>query len=129
VKTLIANAPAKVAGLPAADTRMGPPLLRPPIDGSTQRNAIGIALPGARLPGYDRAGVTTGTRPTGIGTASVNVGNPTNKMRTPTNAGPALHGTAINGTTMGRVAAGAGSIGGPARDRSGINGTLMRPKH
>jgi hypothetical protein len=35
--------------------------------------------------------------------------------------------TGINGTTMGHVAAG-GGIGGPAKNRTGINGTSFRPK-
>jgi hypothetical protein len=30
---------------------------------------------------------------------------------------------------MARVASAPASIGGPAKDRSGINGTLLKPKH
>jgi hypothetical protein len=125
---LIANASGKAAGLPAANSRVGPPPLRLRIEAAAPRNAIGVALPGMPPPGHALAGVTTGTRTTGIGTPAGSVGNQTPQMRAPTNAGPALHGAAINGTTMGRMAAGPGSIGGPAKDHSGINGTLMRPR-
>jgi hypothetical protein len=30
---------------------------------------------------------------------------------------------------MGHIASGPGYIGGPAKDRSGISGTAMRPRH
>jgi hypothetical protein len=129
VKTLIANAANAAPGSSAANTRISPPPLRPGTGVSVQRNAIGVALPAARPPSYDAAGVTTGTRLPGTGTAAGNVGTQTTQMRAPANAGPALHGAAINGTTMSRMAVGPGSIGGPARDHTGINGTLMRPKH
>jgi hypothetical protein len=129
VKTLIANASSTAPGLAAANTRISPPPLRPGIGVSASRNAIGVALPGARPMGHDFAGVTAGTRLSGTGTAAGNVGTQTTQIRTPANAGPALHGAAINGTTMSRMATGPSSIGGPARDHAGINGTLMRPKH
>jgi hypothetical protein len=130
VKTLIAHASSnKAAGLPAANTRIGPPQLRPRFDVSVSRNAIGVASPGARPTGHDLTGVTPGSRLPGTGTVAASVGTQTTQIRASTNAGPALHGAAINGTTMSRMSAGSGSIGGPARDHAGINGTLMRPKH
>jgi hypothetical protein len=123
VKMLIANAPGNAAGLPAANARTGVPPVHSGIGVSTPRNAIGISLTGVRPPGHDGAGVPTqaGTRLIGIGTAPGSVGGVTRQASAPTNTG-----AAINGTTMGRAVS--GSIGGPARDRTGINGTLMPPK-
>jgi hypothetical protein len=129
LKTLIANAP-KAAGSPPANARIAPPM-RPGIDAAAPRNAIGVAMPGERPSGHDTAGVTTqaGRRLTGIGTPAGNVGRAMHHVPVPINVSPALYGAAINGTTMGHIASRPGSIGGPAKDRSGINGTLMRPKH
>jgi hypothetical protein len=128
VKTLIANASSsKAAGLPAANSRIGPPQLHPRFDFSA-RNAVGSPLPGARPTGYDLAGATAGPGLT-AGTAAGNVRNQTMRIRAPADAGPALRGAAVNGTAMSRMAVGPGSIGGPARDHAGINGTLMRPRH
>lgn len=127
VKTLIANAPGNAAGLPATNAGVGSPPVRPGTGVSTPRNAIGISLTGVRVPGHDGAGATNqaGARLTGIGAAPGNAGSVTRQASVPANAGLA-RGAAINGTTMGRLVS--GSIGGPARDHSGINGTLMRPK-
>jgi hypothetical protein len=36
--------------------------------------------------------------------------------------------TGIGGAAFGRVGAGPATIGGPAKNRSGINGTAFRPK-
>jgi hypothetical protein len=117
VKTLIANAASKATGLPAANMRIVSLPLRPGIAVSAARNATG-AVPGPRPSGHDFAHLTT---PAGPGGAA----HPT---PAPTNAGMALRGMGINGTTMSRMATGAGVIGGPARDHSAINGTLIRPK-
>jgi hypothetical protein len=65
---------------------------------------------------------------TGSGPAVGGADGAAHSMLAPKNAGIALRGTGINGTTMGRMATGPGLIGGPARDYSGINGTLIRPK-
>jgi hypothetical protein len=123
VKTLIANAPGNAAGLAAANARTGLPPVHPGTGVSTPRNAIGMSLTGVRSPGHDGVGVPTqaGIRLIGIGTALGSAGGVTRQASAPTNTG-----AAINGTTMGRVVS--GSIGGPARDRTGINGTLMPPK-
>jgi hypothetical protein len=130
VKALIAHASTnKAAGLPAANTRIGPPQLPPRFHVSVTRNAIGVALPGVRPTAYDLMGVTPGARSPGIGIVAGGAGTQTTQLRASTNAGSALRGAAINGTAMSRMAAGSGSIGGPARDHAGINGTLMRPKH
>jgi len=43
---------------------------------------------------------------------------------------PPLSRAAINGTAMGqRVSSSPVAIGGPARDRAGINGTLVKPRY
>jgi hypothetical protein len=130
VKTLIANAASKAPGLPAANPRVVPLPLRPGIEVSAVRNAAGLAVPGPRPLGHDFARLTTPAGPglTGGGSAAGGAGGAAHSTPAPTNAGMALRGTGINGTTMGRMATGPGFIGGPAKDRSGINGTLIRPK-
>jgi hypothetical protein len=129
-KTLIANAASKAPGLPAANTRIVPLPLRPGIEVSVARNATGLAVTGPRPSGHDFARLTTPAGPslTGSGSAAGGADGAAHSMPAPTNAGIALRGTGINGTTMGRMATGPGLIGGPARDYSGINGTLIRPK-
>jgi hypothetical protein len=123
VKTLIANAPGNAAGLAAANARTGVPPVHPGTGVSTPRNAIGMSVTGVRPPGHDSAGAPNqaGTRLIGIGTAPSSASGVTHQASAPTNTG-----AAINGTAMGRPVS--GSIGGPARDRTGINGTLMPPK-
>lgn len=131
LKALIADAPRQTAGSPAVNARAAPSLMHPGIAVAVPRNAIGVAMPGVRSPGHDVARITNkaGTRPTGLGTPAGNVGTEMHQMPVPTSPGPVLHGAGLNGTTMGRMGSGPGSIGGPAKDHSGINGTLMRPKH
>jgi hypothetical protein len=120
MKTLIANASsANAAGGLGANTRIGPQ----PHPFDVPRNAVGAVLPAAR------PSVTAGIRPLGVGTVAVNVGNHTTQAHAPANAGQALRGAALNGTTMNRAAMQPGYIGGPAKDHTGINGTLMRPRY
>jgi hypothetical protein len=124
VKTLIANSPGNTAGPPAANARTGLPPVHPGTGVSTPRNAIGMSLTAVRPPGHDGGAVVpnqAGTRLTGVGTAPGSAGGVTHQASAPANTG-----AAINGTTMGRLVS--GSIGGPSRDRTGINGTLMPPK-
>jgi hypothetical protein len=134
LKALVA-APRQAGGLPVANARVVPSLMHPGTGSAVAvpRNAIGIAMPGVRLPGHDGAPTTTqaGTRLTGLGNASAagNAGAETRRMPVPAGAPPMLHGGGINGTAMGRMTSGSSSIGGPAKDRLGINGTLIRPKH
>lgn len=97
------------------------------------RNAVGLVLPGSGAGGTGphvpvpppHAG-PSGTGP--IGTAVVGGGH---LPPTPPNAAisPILHTAGINGTTIGHIASGPGIIGGPAKDRSSINGTAVRLKH
>ncbi|SRR5579871_5546883 len=128
VKALASGAPRQAAGPPAAHALTAPLPVHPGTD--APRNAIGSAMPGTGLPGRDVASTTqAGIRPTGFGSAAGNLGIETRRIPVPTGAPPVLHGTGINGTTMGRMSSGPPSIGGPAKDRSGINGTLIRPAH
>jgi hypothetical protein len=106
VKTLIVNAPSN-AGAPAVTPRTGPP---PRLGFNVSRNAIGSALPTADT-----------------SAATGHAGNRTVQIHVPAN--PAPRGAAINGTTMNRIGAGPGYIGGPARNHTGINGTSMRPRY
>jgi hypothetical protein len=75
---------------------------------------------------------STGSGVVGAGTATGNVDGPVaRRTAIPLNAvtGPIAHPSGINGAMMGHIASGPGYIGGPAKDRSGINGTAMRPRH
>jgi hypothetical protein len=123
IRALIANAPGRTpdrtAALPAASVRGGPLPVRPPIPVSVPRNAIGLAV-AAPPPGHGAAAATAGTGPAG----GSNAGRAARQAIVPVNA-PAFNAGGINGTAMNRAS---GAIGGPARDRSRINGTLMRPK-
>jgi hypothetical protein len=130
-KALIANAFGATAGTPAGNVRVGLFPLRPKTDLSAPRNAVGMALPGSQLPGRTITGMTNpaGTNLTGNGAVAGHAGGFAHRTPVPADAGSARHEAAINGTAMGRMAIGSGSIGGPAKDRSGINGTLIRLRH
>ncbi|MBO0751440.1 MAG: hypothetical protein J2P53_04990 [Bradyrhizobiaceae bacterium] len=117
VKALVANA-ANKANLPALNTPHVAPLPVRAGGAITPRNAIGAVIP------------PSGQRGTNVGSAAANGGTTMHQMPAPANAGQALHGAAINGSTMGgRTASRAGSIGGPAKDRSGVDGTSFRQRH
>jgi hypothetical protein len=131
LKMLIANMPKTATGLPASNTRIGPAPVRASADPAGSRNAIGVVTLGIQTPGRSTAGFTTpaGTYVTGAGLGAANGGGANlRQMPVPPNARPP-YVTGINGTTMGHMASGPGSIGGPAKDHSGINGTFIRPKH
>lgn len=128
LKALIANAPKGAAGLPASNVRTGSPLA-PPGGGAATHNAIGAVMPGGPAPAHGLPTFSTqaGRAMTAIGTPAKNTGG-TNLYRGPVPLNvPTPHASGLNGTMMGRVATGAGTIGGPAKDRSGINGTFIRP--
>jgi hypothetical protein len=93
-----ANVKALIANAPTAG---------PAIAAAPPRNAIGAALPAM--------------------TAPVRIAVP-RPLTAPAGAATVRRGAALNGTAMGRVIAGPAPIGGPARNYSGINGTLMRVK-
>jgi hypothetical protein len=131
-KALIANNAAKRPVNPLAGTA-NLPLTHPGREGPIARNAVGLVLPGSgaagagpHVPAPPPHAGPSGTGP--IGTVVVGGAHP---PPTPPNAGVSatLHTAGINGTTMGHIASGPGIIGGPAKDRSGINGTTVRPKY
>lgn len=132
LKALIANAPRTAVGSPAPNAHIDPPLVPLGVDGAATHNAIGAAMPGGRASGYNHPtfNIQTGSGVTAIGTPAGNsAGINSHRGPVPLNAGPAPHATGLNGTTMGHIASGPGTIGGPAKDRSGISGTSIRPKH
>jgi hypothetical protein len=142
---------ALIAATPHADPHMGPPVNSgaPPSsahpggrahpDGGAMRNAIGVVVPGTDrgaggvVPGSAaHPGIGAGAQggAVGINAGAGNLGGgvrPAMPLNVAT--GPAAHAAGINGTTMGHIAASPGSIGGPVKDRSAINGTTIRPKH
>jgi hypothetical protein len=122
-KTLVAITP---SAAPSTNTGAHTPM-RPGADGGAMRNAIGVVVPGG-----GQGPVGTGPGTIGAGTPAGNVGGAdVRRPAIPLNAatGPAAHTAGINSTTMGHIAFGPSYIGGPAKDRSGINGTAMRPRH
>jgi hypothetical protein len=136
-KALIANAANKPVG-PMTAAAANPPLPHSGREGA--RNAVGLVVPAGNGAAGTGAGqhplpspVHNGTGPSGtgvIGTGSAAVGGGADPRHlTTTPPGVALHTAGINGTTMGHIASGPGIIGGPAKDRSAINGTVVRSKH
>jgi hypothetical protein len=129
-KALIANAPKTAAGSPASNARIGPPLAPPGASGAATHNAIGAVMPGGQTSGYSAPSFTVraGSGVTAVVAPGRDVGGVSlHRAPVPLNAGPTSAG--LNGTMMGHIASGTGSIGGPAKDRSGINGTAIRSKH
>jgi hypothetical protein len=93
----------------------------PKPDGAVTRNAVGMAVLGGA------AAVQGPTVARGPGDPGLH--RPTTVMTGRAAAAPtATHPSAINGTTITHIGAGPGMIGGPVKDRSGINGTSLRPK-
>lgn len=89
----------------------------------------GVAALSSKVPVQAEGPTTSSGVPSGaLGTGTGGGGAP----RTvpvhivPPNQAP--NSAAINGTTIARLAAGSGMIGGQAKDRSGINGTTIRPR-
>ena len=87
-----------------------------------------VGGPVVAWPGFAQAAQKAGSGSGGAGTSSV---GGVDFRRAPThlgtNATPSTGTTGINGTAIGHIA-GPGSVGGPAKDRSGINGTALRRK-
>jgi hypothetical protein len=137
-KSLIATAP-NMPAAPSAHIGAIPPFELPGAEGGPARNAVGVVVPGGGQ-GFGRAvpgsiapaGIGKRSGVAGAGTATGNVGGAdARRSTTPPNPVTSLvaHTSGINGTTMGHIASGPGSIGGPAKDHAGINGTTMRPRH
>jgi hypothetical protein len=129
LKALIANASGRAAGVPSAAAGAAPSRVRIRMDAG-QRNAIGVVVPGTTAPAIGIIGnaAPSGNKPANIGTPVANIAGTTQRLPAPA-ASSVLHATGINGTTMGRMITSPGSIGGPAKDHSGINGTSMRSRH
>jgi len=132
-RTSVATTPSAGPSAPAGGQLS---FTHPGRDGGAMRNAIGAVVPSigqgaGTVPGLmTRAGGgANGPGPGAIGTAAGNAGSGQRPaIPLSVGAGPAAHPGGLNGTTMGRNASGPGYVGGPAKDRSGINGTAMRPK-
>jgi hypothetical protein len=145
-KSLIANAPIRPAA-PSANISAIAPFKRPGTEGGPARNAVGVAMPGGGGQGFGHAAPGS-TAPAGIGMRGpsngvVGTGAPMGTVdgadprrseisphviTSPVTHTSGINGTGINGTTMGHIASGPGYVGGPMKDRSGINGTAMRPR-
>jgi hypothetical protein len=133
---LIANAP-KTLGRPPAAIGVSAPFT---FSGGTARSAAGVpgasgsafgplsvgrAAPGLKTSATGASTVgSVATTATGAGAAWPRPGLPASAV---TGAPP--HAAVISGTTVSHIASGPGYLGGPAKDRSGINGTAIRPKH
>jgi hypothetical protein len=141
-KSLIAATAPNMPAAPSAHIGAIAPFKLPGAEGGPARNAIGVVVPGGgqgfghAVPGFvapTGIGVRgLGSGAAGVGTAAGNVGGAdVRRSAIPANAvtSPVAHTSGINGTTMGHIASGPGSIGGPAKDRSGIDGTAVRPRH
>jgi hypothetical protein len=132
LKMLIVNAPKGAAALPGRSLPGLPPrpvnpsvLLGP----AAARNAIGAATPGAHVTAFGAhlpVSASSGSPNAGV-MGGVGATNAHRAAPLP-DAAARPQATGINGTTMGRVAAGSAPVGGPAKNRSAINGTLIRPK-
>ncbi len=99
------------------------------------RNSAGIAFPVSTGVGKPDSIRTMPGVPANTGLAKNSVGMSLGEIYRPEIHRPETHlaatgmmapVTGINGTTMGH--AGAGGIGGPAKDRSAINGSALRPR-
>jgi hypothetical protein len=142
-KALIANAP-KISGRPPTAIGITAPLMFPNANGGTAHNAASVVAPsasssalgslslGRNAPdlrtsaamGVNAVGTNVATTVTGAGAAWRRPTLPSSAV-----AAPPSHAGAISGTTVSHIASGPGYLGGPAKERSGINGTAIRPKH
>jgi hypothetical protein len=94
------------------------------------RNSAGVAMPGSTGIGkpdsihtFPGAPVNTGLAKNSLGMSVSEIHRLDTHLRT---AGATAPVPGINGTTMGRT--GIGGVGGPAKDRSAINGSALRPR-
>jgi hypothetical protein len=99
------------------------------------RNSAGVAFPVSTGVGKPDSIRTIPGGPVDTGLAKNSVGMSLGEIHRPEIHRPETHlaatgmmapVTGINGTTMGH--AGAGGVGGPAKDRSAINGSALRPR-
>jgi hypothetical protein len=133
LKMLLASPPKGAAALLGRSIPGLPPRpIRPSVlpGPAAARNAIGAATPGAHPTAFGvhlPVSATPGAANAGVMMGGVSAANAHRAAPLP-DAAARPQATGINGTTMGRVAAGSVPIGGPAKNRSAINGTLIRPK-
>jgi hypothetical protein len=141
-KALIANAP-KVPGRPPAAIGISAPFMFSGANGKTAHNTASVVVPGASssalgTPSLGRNGADLRTSaPMGVNaigsvaTAATGAGAAAHHPSLPSSAvtGAPSHAAVISGTTVSHIASGPGYLGGPAKDRSGINGTAIRPKY
>jgi hypothetical protein len=139
---LIANAP-KILGRPPAAIGINAPFMFSGAHGGTAHNAPSVVEPGASSSALGapslgrnapdlRTSAATGVNTAGSVATTLNgAGAAWRRPSLPSSAvaGPPSHAAVISGTTVTHIASGPGYLGGPAKDRSGINGTAIRPKY
>jgi hypothetical protein len=134
---LIANAP-KTPGRPPAAIGISAPFMFSGANGGTGRSAASAPAAGAygtlswRRNAPDlKTSAATGANTVGSLAAATGAGAAWHRPRLPssTATGAPPHAAVISGTTVSHIASGPGYLGGPAKDRSGINGTAIRPKY
>jgi len=99
----------KAPSRPSANRGAPAPFLHPGIDGAIKRNAVGAVVPGVN---------TSGTR------APV-----AHLLAIPGRSAVGANNNPEKGKSVGRISYGSSSIGGPANNRSSINGTTIRRKY
>jgi hypothetical protein len=102
--------------------------IKPMVPPTTAHNAVGaVVVNGASSQDHKNAvpphGIGPGTNSIGVG--ATHPVAPAGNVRPP--IPPQTPG--INGTTIGHIASTSGTVGGPAKPRTGINGTSFRPRH
>jgi hypothetical protein len=135
---LIANAPKTLARPPAA-IGISAPLTFPGANGGMGRStasvpgtsgsafgplSLGRNAPDLKTSAAIGANVVGPAAATGAGAAWRRPSLPSSAV-----TGAPSHAAVISGTTVSHIASGPGYLGGPAKDRSGINGTAIRPKY
>jgi hypothetical protein len=135
---LIANAP-KTPGRPPAAIGISAPLMLSGANGGTGRSAASVPAAGSAYGplssgrnGADlKRSAATGANTVASVATATGAGAAWHRPRLPSSTvtGALPHAAVISGTTVSHIASGPGYLGGPAKDRSGINGTAIRPKY
>jgi hypothetical protein len=138
---LIANVP-KIPGRPPASIGISAPFKFSGPNGGTGRNPASVVAPGAssstlappslgRNAPDLRTPAATGVNSVGSVAAVTGASAAWHRPSLPSSAvvGAPSHAAVISGTTVSHIASGPGYLGGPAKDRSGINGTAIRPRY
>jgi len=130
----------QIPGRPPAAIGVGAPFVFSGANGGTGRRTS-VAVPGASGSAFGtpslgrnapdlKASAAIGTNTIGSPAAAATAGPAWHRPGLPSGAvtAPPPHAAVISGTTVSHIASGPGYVGGPAKDRSGINGTAIRPK-